>query len=226
MNHQDQNRPLDEAVKKQDENVSLDSAKVESLLARQSQAMAAQQEKLQTIKDNQKRGLFSFRSGALSSAAALVLLSTLFFFWNGGFRNNESPDYSYEIAQEAVKNHLKYMPLDVQTASIDEAKRYFTRLDFAPVSSSLAMSSLVTGTNLLGGRYCSIKGETAAQLRYQLEPDSSNPVSTVFQVPYDQALHGELPTGSDAQPKTLQIKGLDVSLWVEKDLLMVLIQEA
>lgn len=222
MKHENQDKSLAEAVQAQNENASLDSSKIEVLLAKQNLALAAQKEKLNESNEvQQKIGISSFWNGAISSAAAVVLLATLFFFWN-----NKTPDYSYEIAQEAVKNHLKYMPLDVQTASIDEAKRYFTRLDFAPIRSSLALSNLSAGSDLLGGRYCSIKGETAAQLRYQSETGPNNPVSTIFQVPYDKTLHGELPIGTDADPKVLQIKGLNVSLWVEKDLLMVLIQEA
>jgi len=77
---------------------------------------------------------------------------------------------------------------------------------------------------LQGGRYCSIKGVTAAQLRFASESDGK--VSTLYQVPYEKALFGSVPAiESDDSPMVLASKGLNVQLWVEKGLLMVLVEE-
>jgi len=104
----------------------------------------------------------------------------------------------------------------------------FICLDFLPIQSSLLPAQL-SGLNsiLLGGRYCSIKGETAAQLRYQSSANANltQSASTLFQVPFELDMHGEIPNIAEGKPELLQVKGLDVSLWVERGLLMVLVQE-
>ena len=221
MNHDEQQKPLEYAVRNQVESVTLNTSKIQEFLDLQESAL---EEALLDQRIDQKSGssftLNSFWGGIAASFAALLLVSSLLLF-----QNESTTDYAHEVAQEAVKNHLKFMPLDIKTSSIDEARRFFTRLDFSPIKSNNIDRTNDNFLNMLGGRYCSIKGVTAAQLRYQNNDDTNQPVSTLFQVPYDQSLHGELPEGADTTPKALQIKGLDVSLWVEKDLLMVLIKE-
>ena len=153
------------------------------------------------------------------TACLLVVVSVLFVWQQQGL---PTPDYSRDIAYEVVKNHLKLKPLDVQTQSIDEVKQFFTQLDFLPVNSDLLNSRFsLQETMMLGGRYCSIKGVTAAQLRYQ-QPESG--LSTLYEVPYDADTFGTIPDSDKGEnPTVLLVKGLKVSMWVEKGLLMVLV---
>ncbi|MFT4799487.1 MAG: hypothetical protein ACI9B8_002041 [Sulfitobacter sp.] len=65
------------------------------------------------------------------------------------------------IAAEVAKNHINMKPLEVQTGKLNELKDYFTELDFSPVQ-----SSHFSAGQLIGARYCSVQGVTAAQLRY------------------------------------------------------------
>ena len=82
----------------------------------------------------------------------------------------------------------------------------------------------LTETTLQGGRYGSIQGVTAAQLRYSLGEDE---VSTLYEVGYDPGTFGPIPDLDQGQrPEQLLVRGLKVTLWVEKGLLMVLVAPA
>lgn len=126
------------------------------------------------------------------------------------------------IAEEVVKNHLKLKPLDVETQSIQDAQEFFQHLDFRPVNSLFAERTYsLNRSELLGGRYCSIQGITAAQLRYT---GQQNTLNTLYQVPYNSAAHGNIPNALNNDVATqLTMKGLTVRLWQERGLLMVLV---
>ena len=73
------------------------------------------------------------------------------------------------IAAEVAANHLKLEPLQVEGAELAPVLAYFTELDFQPVTGPRPVAR---GATLLGGRYCTIQGVTAAQLRYRA-PDGT-----------------------------------------------------
>ena len=238
MNNTQNLTPLDKALNNVIDDVSLDQTTLSKILERQQQALekrkgtisnsAANNLEVNSNISNDKKDASRIGSlnRALASAASICLLATLLLFWN-----TTSPNHSYEVAEEAVKNHLKLMPLDIRTQSIQATKNFFNRLDFSPVQSTLLPEQIgKPDLTLLGGRYCSIKGETAAQLRYQYTASTQTTNTqqspyTLFQVPFDKDLHGEIPTSEDGAPKRLQVKGLDISMWVERGLLMVLVSE-
>jgi hypothetical protein len=155
-------------------------------------------------------------------AACAMLLLGLFLSWQGLAPGPS--DYVQEIAAEVVENHLKLKPLDVQASSIGEIQGFFKQLDFSPVSSSLLESRYALAEpSILGGRYCSIKGVTAAQLRYRQSDDG---LSTLYEVAYDQATFGSMPSADLGEaPRELHVRGLKVSMWVEKGLLLVLVSD-
>lgn len=125
------------------------------------------------------------------------------------------------IATEVVDNHLKLKPLDIETNSITNARRFLDQLDFSPIHSINAEQRFgLQSQRLIGGRYCSIQGTTAAQLRYR----DQALLRTLYQVPYDSQRYGSIPSlFDDGLPITMTIKGLSVRLWREQDLLMVLV---
>jgi len=144
---------------------------------------------------------------------------------------NTSKDPTQDIVKEVVQNHLKLKPLDISTSSINIARSYFTKLEFSPINSSILDKQFFIAANqLIGGRYCSIQGITAAQFRYStsLEKSLDNKhLTTLYQVGYDPKVHGEMPdTANDETPVHLTHKGIDVSLWVEKGVLLVLVSES
>jgi len=110
---------------------------------------------------------------------------------------NSPKDPTQDIVQEVVRNHLKLKPLDINTSSINKARGYFTQLEFSPINSSILDKQFFIAANqLIGGRYCSIKGITAAQFRYSTSPETTmdnKRITTLYQVGYDPNVHGEMP---------------------------------
>lgn len=154
---------------------------------------------------------------------AMAACLALTLGWNTLMTQRPS-ELPHAIALEVAGNHLKLKPLDVETASIQRAQQFFTQLDFLPASSTLAQDRFSIASNtMLGGRYCSIQGITAAQLRFKATDLSS---STLYQVSYDQQHFGILPNAdAGEEPLNITVKGLSVYLWIEKGLLMALVQQ-
>lgn len=149
----------------------------------------------------------------LAVAAVLLLaVSNIFYF---DFSSNLKLDQ--RIGREVAKNHINLKPLEIQTSSIREIGQFLTELDFVPVE-----SSLLKGTkNLIGGRYCSIQGVTAAQLR--LKDRKSGQIQSLYQTVYDEKKFPGLPLlKEDQKPVTVYSKGLAVDIWVEKGILFAL----
>lgn len=122
---------------------------------------------------------------------------------------------SWKIADEVARNHVKMKPLEVQTQQLSQLRDYFTQLDFTLVNSSLLNSS---DSKMLGGRYCSIQGLTAAQIRFTANDKQH---ITLYEVQYDPNRYGVLPIlERGQQPTELVVRGVAVSIWVEKGLLM------
>ena len=204
-------RPLGEALKNQLAQDSLDTEQLRDLMTMQQAVLAADPQA-----DRKPRDSWQLRATAM---CAILLIGALLVWRMPGTVN---PDYTQQIALEVVKNHLKLKPLDLAAGSIKEVRDYFTQLDFSPVNSRLLDSRFdLQESSMLGGRYCSIRGVTAAQLRYKRDDDG---LSTLYEVAYDPQTYGVIPSiDRDEQPLELTVKGLKVYLWVEKGLLMVLV---
>jgi hypothetical protein len=209
----DQALPLKEAIQQEFADESLSDSQLQQLL--QLQDAVPGDDECGQRKSPRRR-----RYRALAACAILLLAVAL--LWQTRPYHQDNPD---QIAVEVVKNHLKLKPLDVSAQSMGEVRAFFTQLDFSPVNSELLSSRFqLDERSMLGGRYCSIGGITAAQLRYRQDGDS---LSTLYQVPYERAVYGELPDlGNGEQPLQITLKGLRVSMWVEMGLLMVLVQES
>lgn len=98
------------------------------------------------------------RHGVVAAACSLLLAGTLFF----GSKLYSTPVIS-QIAKEVHYNHKKDMPSEVLTSDYNELNVALDRLDFKVVPSQ----RLAGKVRLLGGRYCSIQGKIAAQLKVQ-----------------------------------------------------------
>lgn len=122
------------------------------------------------------------------------------------------------IATEVAKNHIKLKPLEIETNSIEDIRSYFNKLDFIPINSKLVNQF---GLELIGGRYCSLQGITAAQLRVR-EPGSTT-VQTLYQTEYRKDIFEDMPKLEEGdEPVDIYIKGIKVKIWVEKGLLFAL----
>ena len=154
---------------------------------------------------------------AFASVLLLAVTIALPFLWQG----ENGADIAQRIAEDVALNHLKLRPLDVEADQIPALAAYFTRLDFA-----LRDSSLITdadGMHLLGGRYCSVLAEPAAQLRLQRAPGH---VLTLYEAAYDPQVFTGLPNLDQGEPPLVRYaRGIRVMIWIEKGLLFVLAGE-
>ncbi len=151
------------------------------------------------------------RNWLMAASFAMVALFsiTLVFFMQG-----KPADMPQLIAGEVVRNHLKLKPLEVSTSSIEKIRVYFDKLNFLPIKSLNVNDTSV----LIGGRYCSLQGYTAAQLR-MVNQESGN-LDTLYQAPYMESVYGKLPNlDKDEIPLTVYERGIKVSIWVEKGIL-------
>ena len=125
-------------------------------------------------------------------------------------------DMVLQIAKEVAKNHIKQKPLEIEGASLATVGQYFQELDFVPTQSSLLAQQ---STQLLGGRYCSVQGVTAAQLSYR-ESDGSR--FTLYESAYDRNVFPNFPEVERGErPIRTFHSGLEIQIWVEKGVLMV-----
>ena len=73
-------------------------------------------------------------------------------------------------------------------------------------------------STLIGGRYCSIEGVTAAQIRYQNEHGE---ITTLYETAYKPSVFKGIPNVDQGEQPIIQyIDGYKVSLWMEKGLIM------
>lgn len=153
------------------------------------------------------------------AVAAVVFLAISNVFYSGLSSNLE---LDQRIGSEVAKNHINLKPLEIKTSSIREIGQFLTELDFVPVESSLLKG---VAKNLIGGRYCSIQGITAAQLR--LKDSKTGQIQSLYQTIYDEKTFSGLPLLKENQkPITVYSKGLAVDIWVEKGILFALTHEA
>lgn len=195
--------PLNEALRAHTESQQLNETQLQELHDLQQQYQPAD--------DSRKhRGWFV--------AAAASLLIVLVAGLVQRYPVSTQQDLVAEIAAEVVGNHLHMKPLEIEGREIASIRSYFTRLDFEPLESRYLVD---TGLDLLGGRYCSLQGVTAAQLRFKNL--GSDNLHTLYQVGYDPAIFKALPnTDEGEQPISVFSKGVKVTIWTEKGLLLAL----
>jgi anti-sigma factor RsiW len=152
-------------------------------------------------------------------AIAAVILVSIAVGWLGGtvFDARQTDRLLNDIATEVIANHLKLKPLDVRGSDLANVLAYFDRLDFQPLGSSRIAAG--PGDSLEGGRYCSVQGIAAAQLRVS-HGDGALSTWYVASLPPEQMVRIPDPTRGDP-PAEVLLKGVRVSLWQEHGLLYV-----
>ena len=165
------NKPLKQAVIDQLETYALSEEQLVRLEALSSKAAPVSTRRIAVV--------------PLTAAAAVVVFLLVFLLTPFVV---EEGDVRERIAMEVAANHIKLKPLEVETGSIEDIRDYFNKLDFMPVTSTLVRNA---GLELIGGRYCSLQGVTAAQLRVQ-KPGSQR-VQTLYQTEYVKAVFKDMP---------------------------------
>lgn len=147
---------------------------------------------------------------------AFLLLGCLFTVYNLLDRAPFSENMSQRIMSEIVYNHNQDMPIEIASSSLTDISEYLNKLSF-----SIVLPSALSEPNwqLLGGRYCSINGKLAAQLKVKNLKD--NTISTFYQAAIDK---DDLDKSGNVS-KSDMIDGVGVSIWREQGLLQGLARE-
>lgn len=213
-------KPIDEALKAHYTSKSLSDNQLDQLMAMQAAAETAPDKQADTTVDDQpssvnetntKKGLsrffpdfnsyhYAFYATACLLLVGLVLTVSLI---------NQTP-LSQRIMGEIAYNHNQDMPVEVASSSLTDIGKYLDKLSF-PIISPSALSK--ANWQFLGGRYCSINGKLAAQLK--LKNLTNNNIYTLY-----QAATGSGIGKSDTARLTDIIDGVGVSIWREKGLLL------
>jgi hypothetical protein len=144
------------------------------------------------------------------AAAAAVLATLAGVVWLAiGLGTGSPADLSLEKASQAAAGHNERQELEARAEDFAELRARMKSLDFAPVEPEMVRESSM---RLVGARYTTLAGALAAQIVYL---DAHGTPCTLFQVrPVDRL--ATLSAGD------YQLDGLEVSVWREKGLLMVL----
>jgi len=138
------------------------------------------------------------------AAAALVLLASSLWVVLGPW---QSGTIARSIADEVALNHRKNLTADFEIESYGQLSQAMDKLDFSLVEPALAGEESL---RLVGARYCSIRGQLAAQLR--LETAAGEPVTL-----YQTAMTRDLERVGATQFRS---DGLSIELWHENGVFM------
>lgn len=239
MNPQGRGLPLKQAVQEKQQALELDAARLDALLALQQEVPAPDQVSDQASeKPSDKASKVSVAKPRslwlpLGAVASLSLAFVLGWSLSGSLQQQVSgvpvdvsveamslrsrPDVLARIADEVVDNHLQLKPMEVVSGQMSELRRFFDQLDFHPVQS---LFDAALNRTLLGGRYCSIQGGMAAQLRMQ---SGAGELSTLYETRYYPERMGAVPDLEKGEvPLERVARGVRVLLWREQGLLFVM----
>lgn len=199
--------PLKNSIQEKFSQIELSDDKLDKLMALQTKHLNTQEDEsaVTSYEPLIKPSILAF--------AAMILLTFSVFI----FQPYQQTNMAVEIANEVTHNHFKLKPLEVESSVLSEVNSYFTKLDFEPISSHLLATQKMT---LLGARYCSLQGITAAQIRYKSEDGK---VTTFYEVPYNKDIYSDMPIIEKGdEPIVSYSKGMGVKIWVEKGILMAM----
>ena len=118
----------------------------------------------------------------------------------------DSGDVTQLVAQEISLNHNKQLAVEFPLETYAALSQQMGKLDFIVRPSARVDPSHY---QLLGGRYCSIQGKLAAQLKFQ---DQQGAIHTLYQTLQSDAL-------TELEEGRVQLNGLNITLWQEAGLL-------
>ncbi|MAE97351.1 MAG: hypothetical protein CL910_22100 [Deltaproteobacteria bacterium] len=140
-----------------------------------------------------------------AAAAALILLPFLFFELRGS-EPHDPAALAGSIRHEIVLNHRKNLAVEFDAEDYLGLREQMDRLDFALLRPQRFGGGEL---QLLGGRYCSLQGRMAAQLKLE---DEEGRVLTLYQTGFGEVFEG-LPE------EQRELDGIPIRIWREGDLL-------
>ncbi len=198
---------LKNSIQKRMADIELDNEQLENLLQLQEISIGNQ---TQSMSNNYFQLSFTKFVGVAASLIVIITVALVF--------SSQQHTINEKIAYEVSKNHLKLKPLEVKSNRLSEISNYFTQLDFKLVNTKILNDP---NWQLLGARYCTIQGNTAAQFR--LKNKQTGNVETLYQAPYYATQFNAVPIIENGQsPIEEWAKGMGIKIWVEKGVLFAL----
>ncbi len=150
-------------------------------------------EKIDKINKNPDIFLLNFKRYSVATVFASFFI---FIFYSKENRLEK-------IATEVIYNHNKKLPSEFLVDKIVDLNSRLLKLDF-----KLQSSIKISEYTILGGRYCSIQGSIAAQIKMKHDGH----FSTLYQ-------SRSMGIGEGHLPYFLVKNGVEVSIWVEEGIL-------
>ena len=212
MNRNERAIPLSQAVRKRNESMELAPDQLALLICMQEEAVAGSSKPERPSRSPRSRRLALV--AVLSGIAGMLLA----LFFNGQVQPGLGANPMIaRIADEVGENHLNLKPMELESGALEDIRGYFGKLDFRPVETRLPA---VSDARTLGGRYCSIDGNIATQLRMR---DAKGGLRTLYQARYDPERFGSIPSLDRGEaPVEHMARGVPVKIWVEMGLLFAL----
>ncbi len=182
--------PLKEQVHKHYQNFELSSEQLDNL------------DQVQRERGERERSQLLFKASFTAMAASVLLL--ILYLFRG------TVPLPGEIAEEIAYNHNKQMKMEIKTSSLDPIQSFLSKVDFTIIQSEYLPAET---WEIVGGRYCSIQGRLAVQMR--VKNIMTGKTQTLYQVPYPRDLEN-----SKTIPMDTYVNGVQVKIWKEKGLLL------
>jgi len=162
--------------------------------------LASMRNKLNAFLPDFGRYSYVYYASACLLLTGLILSLSLF---------NQS-SLTERVMDEIAYNHRQEMPVEVAANSMPAIGGYLDRLSFSLISPRALVDS---GWQILGGRYCSINGKLAAQLKVRNVAEDK--VYTLYQA----STEGDL-TQTGLSMTSNMVGDVKVSIWQEQGLLL------
>jgi hypothetical protein len=168
-------------------------------------------EKLKTMKsllqlENMERAPAHQKHWVLPLLGSIAALLFVFVALSSSLRQS-SGALSKRVAEEVALNHKKQLAVEFPINDYAILDKKMSKLDFTIIASKRLNDR---GYNLLGGRYCSIGGHIAGQLRLQ---DAQERSLTLYQF-RPGTRYSKLPE------TTISVDGVSVLIWQESGLVL------
>jgi len=142
--------------------------------------------------------------GRLGLAAALLMG----LVGGGAYRHFQAPASPARVfAEELAAHHHKRFAVEFPAADMATLRARMHQLGFTLVAPALLRGD---GVHLIGGRYCSFRGRTVAQLRLE---GPGGETWTLFETPLAEDFHEDVRG-------EFEVSGLQVTVWCEGGLLL------
>ena len=144
-----------------------------------------------------------YLGGLFKIAAAIAVFFALYF----GYFYFQGNQLEMRVAKEIAMNHNKQLAVEFKADNLDTLGSKLVKLDF-PLNK--AKGFLASDYKVLGGRYCSIQGNLAAQLK--IENTTNKSIETL----YISELKGDLER---INPADINMDGVNIRVWKKDGLL-------